>query len=88
VLGAGRGQVWVSRCRVGDGCWMARLDGHPAQRLGTSILEMTCEGTVIGDIQVSALLLLCCPVLSLTFFQALSSLAMQIHTPNPLISSP
>lgn len=47
-----------------------------------------CERAVIGDCQDSALLLLCCCVLSPAFLQALSSLSVQIHTPKPLISLP
>lgn len=42
----------------------------------------------IGDCQESARLLLCCHGLSPAFVQAPSSLAMQIHTPKPLISLP
>ena len=82
--GPGMGLQMQSRRRVLDGqVGWASCPAAWDLRLGDD-----CERAVIRDCQDSALLLLCCRVMSPTFFQALSSLAMQIHTPKPLISLP
>lgn len=69
--------------------WM--LDGHVGWASCPAAWDLhlgdDCEKAFIRDCQESALLL-CCRVLNPTFLQALSSLAMKIHSPKPLISLP